>query len=110
MQLPPVICKFLYFDDKNNVYSKRWHLKKKNNPINRKNIYINESLPEIEASIANEAKKRNMIVSTHNCVVSVLVENGINKPKFMRVNELKDSDRTNKTKLQHGKAGQAIRG
>ena len=34
-----------------------------------------------------------MIVSTHNCVVSVLVENGINKPKFMRVNELEDLDR-----------------
>ena len=93
MQLPSVICKFLYFDDKNNVYSKRWHLKKKNNPINRKNIYINELLPEIEASIANEAKKRDMIVSTHNCVVSVLVENGINKPKFMRVNQLEDLDR-----------------
>ena len=30
MQLPSVICKFLYFDDKSNVYSKRWHLKKKN--------------------------------------------------------------------------------
>ena len=93
MQLPSVICKFLYFDDKNNVYSKRWHLKKKNNPINRKNIYINEPLPEIEASIANEAKKRDMIVSTHNYVVSVLVENGINKPKFTRVNELEDLDR-----------------
>ena len=47
----------------------------------QKNIYINEPLPEIEASIANEAKKRDMIVSTHNCVVSVLVENGINKPR-----------------------------
>ena len=29
MQLPSVICKFLYFDEKNNVYYKRWHLKKK---------------------------------------------------------------------------------
>ena len=98
MQLPSVICKFLYFDDKNNVYSKRWHLKKKNNPINRKIIYINEPLPEIEAVIAEEAKKRDMIVSTQNCVVSVLVENGIFKPKFMRVNELEDLDRLNAIK------------
>ena len=36
MQLPSVICKFLYFDDKDNVYSKRWYLKNKKNPINRK--------------------------------------------------------------------------
>ena len=56
-------------------------------------MYINELLPESEASIANEAKKSNMIVSIHNCVVSVLVENGINKPKFMRVNELEDPDK-----------------
>ena len=98
MQLPSVICKLLYFDDKNNVYSKRWHLKKKNNPINRKNIYINEPLPEIENGIANETKKGKMIVSTHNCVVSVLVENGINKPNFMRVNELEDLDRVNAIK------------
>ena len=93
MQLSSVICKFLYFDDKNNVYSKRWHFKKKNNPINRKNIYINEPLPEIEARTAHEAKKRDMIVSIHNCVVSVLAENCINKQKFMRVNELEDLDR-----------------
>ena len=98
MQLPSVICKFLYFDDENNVYSKRWHLKKKNNPINRKIIYINEPLPEIEAGIAEEAKKRDMIVSTQNCVVSVLVENGIFKPKFMRVNEMEDLDRLNAIK------------
>ena len=101
MQLPSVICKFLYFDDKNNVYSKRWHLKKKNNPINRKNIDINEPLPEIEASIANEAKTRDMIVSTHNCVMSVLVENRINKPKFMRANELEDLDRVKATKKEN---------
>ena len=29
-----------------------------------------------------------MIVSTQNCAVSVLVENSINKPKFLRVREL----------------------
>ena len=67
--------------------------KRKTLPSIEKNMYINELLPESEASIANEAKKSNMIVSIHNCVVSVLVENGINKPKFMRVNELEDPDK-----------------
>ena len=66
---------------------------KKTIPIKRKNMHINNPLPEIEAGIANEAKKRDMIVSTHNCVVLGLVENGTNKPKFMRVNEPEDHDR-----------------
>ena len=39
-----------------------------------------------------------MIVSTHNYVVSVLVENGINKPKFMRVIELEDLDKVKEIK------------
>ena len=99
MQLPSVICNFLYFDDENNVYSKRWHLKK--NPINRKNIYFNEPLPEIEASIAIEAKNCDMIVSTHNCVLSVLFENGINKPKFIRVNELEVLVKAKAIKRKH---------
>ena len=65
----------------------------KNNPINRKNIYINKPLPEIEARIANEARKQDMIVTTNNCVVSELIDNGINKPKLMNFNELEDLDR-----------------
>ena len=32
-------------------------------------------------------------MSTHNCVVSVLVENGINKPMFVRVNKLAGPDK-----------------
>ena len=43
-------------------------------------------------------KKRDNILSKYNCVVSVLVENGKNKPKFMRVNELEDLDRVNAIK------------
>ena len=75
-------------------------------------MHINEPFPEIEAGIANEAKKRDKIVSTHNCVVLGLVENGTNKPKFMRVNEPEDHDRVKavkKTKLRQRKAGQAVR-
>ena len=53
-------------------------------------MFINELLPEVEANIQQEANKRNFITSTHNCAVSVLIENGKNKPKFVKVNEISD--------------------
>ena len=54
LQVPSVICKFFYFD-KNNVYAKRWHLKK-NHPINRKTSKSTNP-QQREASIANEQTK-----------------------------------------------------
>ena len=63
------------------------------NAINGNNIYINEPLPECEAQIKSEARKRNLITTTHNCVVSVLVANNEQKPQFVRVNEIEELDK-----------------
>ena len=97
-QLPTVICKFIYFADKQSVYEKRKRLRKTKNRINNKFIYLNEPLPEYEAQIKNEANKRNMITATHNCAVSVLVENGREKAKFVKINEIEDLDSINAIK------------
>ena len=42
------------------------------NPINNKNTYIMERLPPVEHDINAEADKRNYVVSTRNCMISVL--------------------------------------
>ena len=97
-QLPTVICNFIYFADKQSVYEKRKRLRKTKNRINNKAIYLNEPLPEYEAQIKNEANKRNMITATHNCAVSVLVENGREKAKFVKINEIEDLDSINAIK------------
>ena len=39
-----------------------------------------------------------MITATHNCAVSVLVENGREKAKFVKVNEIEDLDSINAIK------------
>ena len=95
---PTVICKFIYFADKDKIFSKRRLLRKKQNFINKKNIYINEVLPEKEAEIQQAAADRDMITSTHNCMVSVLVENGLEKPKFVKINNVSDLDKINAVK------------
>ena len=97
-QLPTVICKFIYFADKQSVYEKRKRLRKTKNRINNKFIYLNEPLPEYEAQIKNEANKQNMITATHNCAVSVLVEIGREKAKFVKINEIEDLDSINAIK------------
>ena len=39
-----------------------------------------------------------MITATHNCAVSVLVENGREKAKFVKINEIEDLDSINAIK------------
>ena len=58
-------------------------------------MYINEPLPECEAQIQAEANKLELITSTHNCVVSVLVEDG-SRSKFKAVHDVNELDTLNK--------------
>ena len=39
-----------------------------------------------------------MITATHNCAVSVLVKNGREKAKFVKINEIEDLDSINAIK------------
>ena len=55
-------------------------------------------MPEKEAEIQQAAADRDMITSTHNCMVSVLVENGLEKPKFVKINNISDLDKINAVK------------
>ena len=91
--MPTVICKFIYFADQKEIFKKRRALRNKKNAINGNNVYINEPLPECEVQIKAEATKCNLITTTHNCVVSVLVENNEQKPQFVRVNEIGELDK-----------------
>ena len=61
------------------------------------NIYLREPLPKCEAENHAEAKKRNLVVSTNNCVVSVLVKDG-EKKLFKKVNVINELDTLNVVK------------
>ena len=112
--MPSVVCKFIYFEDKQAVYDNRRMLKKNRNFANGKFMFINELLPEVEASIQQEANKLNMITATHNCTVSVLIEDKNNKTKFVKVNEISELEqlpaikRSNKFERQGKEPAQKI--
>ena len=55
------------------------------------NIYMYESLPECAQEIRNEAQKRDMIKSTNNCVVSVLVQDGNENLSLSKSKKLRSS-------------------
>ena len=97
-QLPTVICKIIYFADKQSVYEKRKRLRKTKNRINNKFIYLNEPLPEYEAQTRNKAHKRKKITATHDCANSVLVENGREKANCVKIHEIEDLDSINAIK------------
>ena len=53
---------------------------------------MNKSLPQCEQEIRNEAHKRDVITSTNNCVVSVLVHDGNEKTNFVKIQEVEELD------------------
>ena len=95
-----VICKFVYFDEKDRVFGAKRKLKKLMNPLNNLNMYINERLPKHEAQINREAKKMGMITSTKNCAVSVMVRNSQNETSFQPVNYVNDLNKVKNAVLR----------
>ena len=59
-----VICKFVYFDEKDRAFCLRRKLKKIKSPLNNLNRNIDERLPKYEAEKDSEAEKTGMITST----------------------------------------------
>ena len=98
--MPTIFCKFVYFDDKHAVYKARRNLKYQKNILNKRNIYITERLPEQEAIIKKAANDMDLITTTHNCIVSVLVhdEKRRGETKFMRVDAVDELQTINAVK------------
>ena len=98
-QIPTVICEFIYFDEKLEIFKKKKRvLRKVKNYINGKNIYLNKPLTEVQSQIKDEAVKRNMIVSTYDCAVSVLVDKAEKKPTYKKINEIDELNNVNAIK------------
>ena len=71
--IPTIICKFVYFDNKHAVYTARRNLKCKKNNWNKRKIYKTERLLEQEAINKKAAIDMNSITTTHKCIVQTLV-------------------------------------
>ena len=85
-----MIVQFIYFKEKNWVYSCRHKLNQGKNQVNGKNIFLNERILIFEAQIKAEASKKGFFTSTKNCSVSVLVKKSDNSTSNVTVNDIQE--------------------
>ena len=77
--LPPaVIVKFIYYNDKIELYNRRPILANLRNPLNGKPVNIEERLPQHDLAIQKRANELDLVTTTYNCRVErfLKTENG----------------------------------
>ena len=85
----PVRLKIVHFHKKDDFYNKWKLLKNCLNPLNRKNIWLNEPLLSVEAFLKQYADELNLITATKNCNASILCYVG-DREVFLPVKTIKD--------------------
>ena len=77
---PAIIVKFVYFHEKNEIYSRKKMLWGVINKMNGRQMFIKERLPPKDKELQVYANDRNLVTRTQNCQVQLLIENnGIRK-------------------------------
>ena len=71
---PPVIVKFIYFEDKNEIYARKSWLATKLNRINGLPILMKERLPKHDKAIRDHANEAGLITTSTNCRIKVFVK------------------------------------
>ena len=92
----PVNFKFVYFYDKDAasfIYaaSKKNSFKKSSkNPLNGRNIYVNERLPSCEMDLICAADKFGYVTVTKNCTINAVFFDNDGNKKYVAINILED--------------------
>ena len=98
---PTIGTKFVYFDQKERIWSRKKFLKIYKNPINGLPVFMHERLSKTDVQLKEAAEKENLLVATNNSAPMVKIEiNGQTKwhviDSMTDINELK----ANATKLK----------
>ena len=77
---PAIIVKLVYFQEKNEIYSRKKMLWGVINIMKGRQMFINERLPPKDRELQVYANDKNLVTRTQNCQVQLLIENnGIRK-------------------------------
>ena len=90
----PVIEKFIYFEEKNEIYGRKSWLAKHVNPNNGRKIYLRERLPRHQKQILDHALEQNLTTRTKNCNGKYFCKNQAGKFNSVVVNMKKAVDDT----------------
>lgn len=86
---PPIIVKFIYFNDKFRVWSRKALVRNFRHPTNQRSVYIYERLSKYDMALKEAAEKQEMIVNTWNSAPVVKINND-GQIKDMKLNSEKD--------------------
>ena len=87
--LPPVIAKFVYFDQKERIWTKKGLLRNYRNPNNGKPVLILERLSKYDKSLKEEAQAKQLKVTTKNSAPLVQIESDAMK-RYLELNSNQD--------------------
>ena len=75
---PAVIVKFIYYNDKMELYNRRPMLANFRNAQNGKPVYMKKRLPQHDLAIQKRANELDLVTTTYNCRVKLFLktENG----------------------------------
>ena len=68
---PAIIIKFIYFGEKDAIYSRKSMLARLVNQNNQKPIFLKERLPEQQRKLKTKAEEMGYITTTSNCTVKL---------------------------------------
>ena len=89
---PAIFVKFLYSDEKNELYGRKSWLAGKKLPVNAKPKFLKERLPRCQKEIFKHANQEGLIASTYNCKVNVFTKNEDNQFRSVIVNSKRAVD------------------
>ena len=85
---PPVIAKFLYFDQKERIWTMKGLLRNYRNPKNGKPVFILERLSKYNKSLKEEAQSKQLKVTTKNSAPLVQIESDVKR--YLELNSIQD--------------------
>ena len=86
---PTVIAKFVYFDQKERIWTRKGLLRNYRNPNNGKPVFILERLSKYDKSLKEEAQAKQLKVTTKNSAPLVQIESDGMK-RYLELNSVQD--------------------
>ena len=86
---PPVIAKFVYFDQKERIRTRKGLLRNYRNPNNGKAVFILERLSKYDKSLKEEAQAKQLKVTTKNSAPLVQIESDGMK-RYLELNSIQN--------------------
>ena len=86
---PPIIAKFLYFEQKERIWTRKGLLRNFQNPNNGKPVYIHERLSKYDLALKEDAEAKQLKVTTKNSAPLVQIQSE-GMTRYLELNSTKD--------------------